>query len=419
MKTIVLDDDPTGTQSASDVVVLLESSEDLIVDALSEADSVYLLTNSRSIPEREAIALMLSIRADASAAAERLGEQIQFVLRGDSTLRGHVFPETDVFVDEKSVILFVPAFPDGGRTTEGGVHYVRLGSERLPAHLTEFADDPVFPFFTSVLLDYVREKSGRHAIGLSLDDVRAGAVEQALVLATAGSVVVPDAVTNDDVRLIARGVEAARARGADIVVRSASPLAAALAGVESKGMLPTPIVPSPLPTLLVCGSHTAGATAQLAAVAASWGRAVVIPTGSALENPFETGRAVALTAGGELSERGFTVITTERDRSIEHNTLDHGRRVMEVLTSAVRALLPRIEVIVSKGGITSADVARVGIGATRAIVLGQVLPGISVWKLTGVDDRERLYVVVPGNVGEQDALTRVLDALNLNPPARI
>jgi uncharacterized protein YgbK (DUF1537 family) len=46
-------------------------------------------------------------------------------------------------------------------------------------------------------------------------------------------------------------------------------------------------------------------------------------------------------------------------------------------------------------------------------VLGQVLPGVSVWRLTASDGRERLYVVVPGNVGEEDALVRVLDALGL------
>jgi uncharacterized protein YgbK (DUF1537 family) len=411
MKTIVLDDDPTGTQSASGVTVLLESSAALLADALTDADSVYVLTNSRAISEKDAVALMRTIRADAAAAAATIGEEIQFVLRGDSTLRGHVFTETEVFADDESVILFVPAFPDGGRTTEGGVHYVRQGSIKVPAHETEFAADPVFPFSTAVLVNYVREKSGRDAALVALEAVRSGAMERALLAAAPGSVVLPDAVTNDDVRLIARGVEAARARGANIVVRSASPLAAALAGVESSGLLPTPLVPTPVPTLLVCGSHTAGATAQLDLVAARYGDAVVIPTSNAFENPDETGAAIALAAAAELSSRGISVVTTERHRSLEHDTLEHGRLVMQALTTSVRALLPHAEVIVSKGGITSADVASVGIGASRATVLGQVLPGISVWNLVGIDGRERLYVVVPGNVGEPDALVSVLAAL--------
>lgn len=413
MKTIVLDDDPTGTQSASNATVLLESSAALIAEALAEVDSIYLLTNSRAIDEGEAVALMRSIRAEAAEAALTLGEEIQFVLRGDSTLRGHVFTETAEFVDETSVILFVPAFPDGGRTTEGGVHYVRQGDDRVPAHLTEFADDPVFPFSTAVLVDYVREKSGRRASAVPLECVRSGGVEDVLVAALPGSVVVPDATTNDDIRLIVRGVEAARSRGASVVVRSASPLAAALAGVESTGLLPVPLVPSPVPTLLVCGSHTAGATAQLELVASAHGPAVVIPTEDAFENPAQAGRTAARVASAALAERGLTVVTTERVRSAEHNTLDHGRLVMEALTTSVRELLPEVEVIVSKGGITSADVARIGIGAARATVLGQVLPGVSVWRLTAVDGRDRLYVVVPGNVGEPDALVKVLASLGL------
>ena len=412
MKTIVLDDDPTGTQSASHVTVLLESSATLIADALAEADSVYLLTNSRAISEHEAVALMNAIRSDAAEASEKLGEEIQFVLRGDSTLRGHVFAETQVFTDADSVIVFVPAFPDGGRTTEGGVHYVRQGDQRVPAHLTEFADDPVFPFSTAVLVDYVSEKSGRDAVSVPLDEVRAGGVESALLSAAPGSVVLPDVVTNDDVRLIARAIEAARLGSANIVVRSASPLAAALAGVESEGLLPTPLVPAPVPTLLVCGSHTAGATAQLDLVAERWGDPVVITTSDAFDNPRQTGVGVAAIAAAAIADRRLAVVTTERERSLEHNTLDHGRLVMEALTTSVRELLPTVSVVVSKGGITSADVARVGIGATRATVLGQVLPGVSVWQLVGVDGIERLYVVVPGNVGEPDALTRVLDALS-------
>lgn len=411
MKTIVLDDDPTGTQSASDVQVLLESSTDLIAAALTKADSVYLLTNSRSISETEAIDLMRTIRKDAAEAETVLGEPIQFVLRGDSTLRGHVFSETAVFADEKSVIVFVPAFPDGGRTTEGGIHYVQQGSVRVPAEQTEFADDPVFPFATSVLVDYVRAKSGREAASVPLDLVRGGGLADELLGAAARSVIAPDAVTNADIRLIADAIEVARARGASIVVRSASPLAAMLAGVESTGLLAAPLVREPVATLLVCGSHTAGASAQLAVVAERFGPAVVLPTAEAFADPVDTGRSAALAAEDSLARAGIAVVTTQRERLAEHNTLDHGRLVMLALTTAVRALLPAVGIVVSKGGITSADVARIGLGARSATVLGQILPGVSVWRLTAADDRDLLYVVVPGNVGEPDTLAKVLAAI--------
>ncbi|MBM7825961.1 hypothetical protein [Microbacterium aurum] len=42
---------------------------------------------------------------------------------------------------------------------------------------------------------------------------------------------------------------------------------------------------------------------------------------------------------------------------------------------------------------------------------GQVLPGVSVWDLVSAEGEERLYVVVPGNVGGPEALIDVLAAL--------
>jgi len=122
MKTIVLDDDPTGTQSATGVTVLLDFDAEILAEAFATADAVYLQTNSRALPEDEAVALARRIRQDALAASARLGVDVRFVLRGDSTLRGHVFAETEVFLDDAAVMLFVPAFPDGGRTTRDGVH---------------------------------------------------------------------------------------------------------------------------------------------------------------------------------------------------------------------------------------------------------------------------------------------------------
>src|ERR687885_174981 len=155
MKTVVLDDDPTGTQSASGVEVLLVSDAELLTAALQRADSVYVQTNSRAIDEAAAVALVSRVRDDALEAGRRLDESIRFVLRGDSTLRGHVFAESEAFLDEDAVLLFVPAFPAGGRTTVDGVHRVLVDGVPVPAAETEYADDPVFPFRNSRLTDYV------------------------------------------------------------------------------------------------------------------------------------------------------------------------------------------------------------------------------------------------------------------------
>jgi uncharacterized protein YgbK (DUF1537 family) len=63
--------------------------------------------------------------------------------------------------------------------------------------------------------------------------------------------------------------------------------------------------------------------------------------------------------------------------------------------------------VVSKGGITSAEIARTALGATRARVRGQLAAGISVWDY----DDGTVQVIVPGNVGGRDTLVDVTDAL--------
>ena len=411
MKTVVLDDDPTGTQSASGVEVLLTVDPDGIREALRTADSVYVQTNSRAIDEDAAVALVREVRDAAVAAAGALGEEVQFVLRGDSTLRGHVFAETAQFVGDDSVIVFCPAFPAGGRTTVDGVHLVRIGDDVVPAHETEYADDPVFPFTTGVLVDYVAEMSGRAAVSVPLAEVRTSGVARAIAAAPAGAVIVPDAESDADIDLIAAGIRDARAAGRDVVVRSAAPLAAALAGVASHGLLPTPLVAGPAPPLVACGSHTAGASAQLARLEVRHGPAVVIATADAFADPDAAGRAAAAEARQRLAETGLALISTERQRRPEHNTLRHGELVMRALTTAVRILVPEVEAVVAKGGITSAELARTGVGATRARVRGQVLPGVSVWDLVSAEGEDRLYVVVPGNVGGPSTLVDVVEAL--------
>ncbi|WP_295124967.1 four-carbon acid sugar kinase family protein [uncultured Leifsonia sp.] len=411
MKTVVLDDDPTGTQSATAAKVLLQYDSERIAAALTDAESVYLQTNSRAIDEASAVELMKRIKTEVAAAAGRLGVDVQVIMRGDSTLRGHVFAEAAQLLEEQGVILFVPAFPEGGRITRDGIHLLRIDGAEVPMSETEYARDPVFPFQNSRLIDYVAEKSGRPAVSVPLADLRVrGRLAAKLQNAEPGSVVIPDAVTDDDIRLIADESRLARQRGASILVRSSAPLAANLAGVASTGLLTAPLSPNARSVLVVCGSHTSGATRQLARIRARSGAPVVISTAAALADPVSAGSEAAIALQERMSRQFVTVLETERDRSGDHGTLDHGERVMQALTTAVSAVRPDLDVVIAKGGITSAEVAHVGLGADEAIVLGQILPGVSVWRLV-VDERPLIYVVVPGNVGDNDTLQHLLDAV--------
>jgi len=418
MKTVVLDDDPTGTQFATGVRVLLEWDSQTIADSLTDADAVYIQTNSRSISEEKAVDLSRQIKLETELASKILGQPINFILRGDSTLRGHVFAETDVFMAPNSKLLFVPAYPDIGRTTLGAIHRVKIAGVDTPAHETEFASDPVFPFSTSLLTDYVSEKSSRKSKTITLSQVRSGIENLAdLFLAIPDEVVIlPDVETNEDIRAIAAAANLLREGGSSVVVRCAAPLAAMMVGVDTKKLLTGPIITKPFSVLLAAGSHTAGATSQLSEVSEEYGAPVVINTSDAMNNAKECGKKAVQSVLLQLEESHFGFITTERTRLAKHNTLEHGEKVMEALISSVTQIAPLVEAVIAKGGITSADVAQKGIGAKSAWVLGQILPGISLWKIEDRTGRSLYYVVVPGNVGDSKTLVSVLQILGFHKP---
>lgn len=86
---IVLDDDPTGTQSVAGLPVLTRwEPSDLAAALETGSPAIYILTNSRSLGEAEAAQINRDIVAVALAAAEQAGRQVTFVSRSDSTLRG-------------------------------------------------------------------------------------------------------------------------------------------------------------------------------------------------------------------------------------------------------------------------------------------------------------------------------------------
>jgi uncharacterized protein YgbK (DUF1537 family) len=88
------------------------------------------------------------------------------------------------------------------------------------------------------------------------------------------------------------------------------------------------------------------------------------------------------------------------------------RTVSAALVAVVRGIETRPDFVVGKGGITSSDIGTQGLGAERAIVLGQARPGVPVWRL-GAESRfpGMPYVVFPGNVGGAETLADIVGEL--------
>jgi len=132
--TVVLDDDPTGTQAVTDVAVVLDWSDPGVWTAVEPGDrAVHVLTNARAHSGAEAAELV----ASAATAARSRFPGARVILRGDSTLRAHVWEEYEAL---RSVVtpgragvplLLVPALPAAGRVTVGGVHMLERDGARV------------------------------------------------------------------------------------------------------------------------------------------------------------------------------------------------------------------------------------------------------------------------------------------------
>jgi len=404
-RTVVLDDDPTGSQEVSGVPVLLRCDRDRLIDLLRENRAVYVLTNTRAVPETEACALLARLRGDIAFAQESLGLDILVVQRGDSTLRGHVFAEIDVFATPDSIVVYAPAFPAGGRQTVDGVHRVRVDGAWLNAADTEFADDPVFGYTARNMIDYVRERGSRPAV-----PTPAAEFFQAAGGAPAGAVVVPDAETDSDLEGIARDILRLSKTGKHLVVRCAAPLAAYLAEAKSTGFIDHSTLKKGGPVLVVAGSHTGATTRQLAQLTQRWPHVVEIDTDAAIADPEAAAASASRALRDELGRREVVLLATERVRRTEHATLEDAAQVMRALSSTVARVAGLPGFIITKGGITSAEIARIGLGADTAWVEGQVEPGISLWTI-GNDSRRLPQLVVPGNMGQTDTLLRLVAKL--------
>ncbi len=89
----------------------------------------------------------------------------------------------------------------------------------------------------------------------------------------------------------------------------------------------------------------------------------------------------------------------------------HARRARAWRRSSI-ASATRSDVLLSKGGITSAVNVRDGLHAERAQIVGPVAPGVSLWLAhEDAGAARRPVIVFPGNVGETDTLAELVDRL--------
>ncbi len=445
---VVLDDDPTGTQSVYGLPVIMDWSSESLEWALRQgAPAVYVMTNSRSLDPEHAERCNREVARAAFAAADEVGVRVDFVSRSDSTLRGHFPLEPATLADEVrrraarpvDGIVIVPAFGDAGRITVGSVHYAGDPADGFtPVGETEFARDATFGYRASDLREWVEEKTGGRVAAsdvarIDLATLRTDheAVVGVLTSLADARPVVCDAVEENDLRLLARALYAAEARGARFVYRVGPPFVRAVIGQEVRPPLRPDevarlrqggLAEGSVGGLVVVGSHVSMTTRQLAGLVAAQ---------HPVELELDVARVLDDTPGvadghvAEISRRavdalaeGNVVVRTSRTLVRADDpaaSLAIARRVstalVTVVSTVVAARPPRF--VVAKGGITSSDVAARGLSIRRAMVRGSLLPGIvSLWQPVDGPARGIPYVVFAGNVGGPGSLADVVLTLS-------
>lgn len=431
-KIVVLDDDPTGTQTLHDVPVLTEWPVETLREELADPGPIlYLLTNSRSLPLPEAQAVNREIGRALAEAARGSGRRIVLMSRSDSTLRGHFPGEVDALVEAAGGafhgVLLLPAFFPGGRYTAGDVHYVAEGDRLVPAGETEFARDEAFGFRASDLKDWVAEKTGGRIPAASVASLDLATIRRGGPAAAAGrfralrpgQVCVVNAAVDRDLEVVARAALEVEAEGRRFLYRTAASFVPVRAGIAPRGLLRREELPlGEGGGLVLIGSHVPRSTAQLEALRRRRPiPALELRVPALLDDRSREGEVRAALGGvAEALGRGEdAVVFTSRELSRGGDpeaSLRIARRVSESLVEIARSLPVRPRYLVTKGGITSHDIAARGLGARRVTVLGQAAAGVPVWKL-GPESRfpGLVYVVFPGNVGGPETLADLVDSL--------
>ena len=120
----------------------------------------------------------------------------------------------------------------------------------------------------------------------------------------------------------------------------------------------------------------------------------------------------------EIIRSGKTAVCYTRRKllALESDTKESALLRSVKISDGVQSLVARLSVapafVIAKGGITSSDVGVKALGVRRAEVLGQIRPGIPVWR-TGAESRFPgvPYVIFPGNTGDVSTLREAVETL--------
>ncbi len=446
MKIIVFDDDPTGSQTLNNCLLLLKWDYETLLKGLQSRSNIFfILANTRSLSEIEVKARLKEICESLLNVFSKEGynkEDFIFVSRGDSTLRGHNYLEANLLNDMLGpfdATFHIPAFIEANRVTIDGKHFV----DNVPAHETIYARDKIFGYETSDIKTILYKKSNSMILfkeiqNLLLSDLNdlemteSNKVFKRIYSLKNNIQVIVDAKEYKHLEKISSLVKSAMGKKRFLFRTAASFLTAISAvkvntinnelllnmkSMNSKNQL--------IKGLIVVGSFVSTTNDQLYQL-------LKINSCKAIElNVSEFYRIISLKESNKdlkifksliikeirksLKVSITPVLFTSRNELLLDNDTDQicfYNSLSKFIAEIVGDICYEINYLISKGGITSNNILSHGLKLDSVYLKGQILKGISLVEAR-IRDTEKIISIVtfPGNIGNKDSLIKVWQLL--------
>jgi uncharacterized protein YgbK (DUF1537 family) len=224
-----------------------------------------------------------------------------------------------------------------------------------------------------------------------------------------------------DLTIFTLGLILAEQQGKNFLFRTAASFVKVRGGVSDKEFLTKDelVKHNNRGGLIIVGSHVEKTTKQLnAAMELEYLKTVELSVPKVISGEMQDEISrVSTTVENEIANGNTILVYTSRDvvkvsQKISEENLEVSIKVSEALVNIVKSLNIAPSFIIAKGGITSSDIGTKGLGVKRALVAGQIKPGIPVW-ITDKNSKfsEIPYIIFPGNVGNDYTLKEIITEL--------
>ncbi len=440
MKVIVIDDDPTGSQTVNNCLLLLKWDYSTLIKGFqSKSNLLFILANTRSLSENDAKLRLVEIcnAIKKVISKESYKEEFIFVSRGDSTLRGHNFLEPKIMNDclgPFDATFHIPAFIEGKRMTIDGDHFV----DNVPVSQTIFAKDKIFGYKTSNVKKLLFQKCKSQ---IKFNDIQNLKISELKVLESKDKNIVFNKIKNlkENSHVIVDIENYSQLKKFTLSIkklikqkkflfRTAASFISSISAVKDNPKEPffyslirrNNREKKFLPGFYVIGSYVELSTIQLKEF-------LEISECIPIEfDVFEFLRISKLKSNQDqlvlfknkllaqirsiLKQENTPVLFTSRKEvSVGNNDeqVNFYNSLAHFISELVSGLKNEIGYLVSKGGITSNVILSNGFKANYVYLHGQIITGVSLVTFKLENDENLPIVTFPGNIGNQDSLVKV------------